>query len=271
MRVKYAGTGIIFLWFAMGMVCFAQSARVQLKIKEELKETVDKIKSTYDVDVYYDQDFLIDGQGNRISSNRISPQKALQALGVVETFLKAYPIDFVHQNIGEIYLSEGLKFNQQAIGGLSGNVGNVVKRSIILDLANSEVGVSRASGGDIDAEFALKTLHHELSHNMMFRYQNNFPFEEWMAANGKDFQYYGTGRQFIEDMGEEECAVSNDKLRDQGFVKGYSQASVGEDVATLAEVFYVTPRKLSKWMKVHPKLARKVELFDQFYRSIGAK
>ena len=106
-------------------------------------------------------------------------------------------------------------------------------------------------------------MHAEFSSILFHRYE--FPRQEWQATNKPGWKYVGTG---FDMLARNDSYDQTPALLENGFLEGYSQASMEEDFNGLVQWAFAKPDRLSKLFVKYERIRKKYQLVIQFYKTV---
>jgi len=218
----------------------------------EVKRQTAEIKSSNGVDIHYrytPQSFFPHHPSARGSQAWIKNIKS--TLSLVETFLSKYPSQVIGKNLSAIFLLGTLEFDGKSYGGTY--IGSAIYVSTGAFYRYSDVSL-------------LGVMHAEFSSILFHNYK--FPKKEWEAVNRPGWQYVGRGLDMLERA---DSYDRTDELRQNGFLEGYSQASVEEDFNVFVEWAFTKPHRLRDLASKYVRIQKKYQLVVEFYKSINPK
>lgn len=169
--------------------------------------------------------------------------------------LAKYPPDFLREHLRAVHLLGGLEFSGISAAGTYG------EKTVYI--ANEGV-----RAGYLD-EYLEETFHHEFSSVLLERYRDRFPADRWIAQNSASFAYSRSGVDAVR-LGRASQRFDDD-LHHLGFLHEYATASIEEDFNSIAELLFAGRPQLWEIGERYPRIAAKIDLAIEFYRSIDAR
>ena len=116
-----------------------------------------------------------------------------------------------------------------------------------------------------------RIVHHEISSLLKLNYQ--FDNALWRSAMGPGFQYANDKDpwyqwKYVRGYIEPQEHSSERELLQRGLLRQYAETGVENDFNTYAEVIFGDPRRMRKLIRDYPIIARKYQVFKEFYMSI---
>jgi len=229
---------LISLFICTNILLWADVDRQSFQIKKVYGVT---IHYTYTHESFFPHDPSARGSQSWLTNLR-------STLPLVEKFLSKYPQEVIHRNLTDIFLLGTLEFSGKRYGG------TYIDSAIYI----STGGFFTYSGSSL-----IGVMHAEFSSILLHNYK--FPSEEWEAVNKPTWRYLGSG---FEMLGRDEVYNQTDELFDNGFLEGYSQASLEEDFNIFAAWVFTKPHRLRELTSKHERLRKKYYLVMKFYKSI---
>ncbi len=218
----------------------------------EVKRQSVEIKNSYGVDVHYrytPESFFPQHRLGRGSQAWITNIKS--TLPIVETFLSKYPRQVIDKNLSAIFLLGTLEFDGKSYGGTY--IGSAIYVSTGAFYRYSDVSL-------------LGVMHAEFSSILFHNYK--FPKHEWETVNKPNWRYVGSG---FDMLGRADLYDRTDELLQNGFLEGYSQASLEEDFNKFAAWAFTKPDRLRKLASKYERVRTKYQLVIKFYESIDPR
>jgi len=244
-------------FFILLIVILLSSWLIYIKIKLsaynlEVKRQSIEIKNLYGVDIHYrytpESFFPHDrlGRGSQAWLKHIRT-----TLPLVENFLSKYPREVIRKNLSALFLLGTLEFNGKSYGGT---------------YIDSAIYISTGAWFRYSDSSLLGSMHAEFSSILFHKYE--FPKQEWETVNKPSWRYLGSG---FDMLGRREIYDQTDELRQNGFLQGYSQASLEEDFNVFVEWTFTKPDRLRKLGSQYERIRKKYQLVIEFYKSIDPK
>ncbi|BFM09784.1 hypothetical protein [Halioxenophilus aromaticivorans] len=185
-----------------------------------------------------------------------------QSISVIADSFSLYPATILNNNLNNAYIVDDLTLGGANVWGTY----SIEKRSLyILNLFQYHY-----PQGEIKRNLE-KMLHHEISSVLMKNHQ--FDTALWRSAIGEGFQYEIDKDPWyqwmlIRDYIEPEELSSEKELLQRGLLRQYAETGVENDFNTYAEVIFGEPKRMRKLISDYPIIARKYQVFKEFYLSI---
>lgn len=242
----------------LAVVIVASAMIIYIKIRTdalelEIKQQSAEIKNSYGVDINY-----------RYSPESFFPRhpsangsqawiKTIHStLPIVGTFLSKYPRQIIRKNLSAIFFLGTLEINGKSYGG------TYIGSAIYIPIGGLFYRNSDSS--------LLGLMHAEFSSILFHKYP--FPKQEWDAVNKPGWRYIGSGSDMLGTTAQYE---QTDDLRQNGFLEGYSQASIEEDFNIFVEWVFTKPDRLARLVSRYERIKRKYDLVIRFYDAIDPK
>lgn len=170
--------------------------------------------------------------------------------------LSRYPRDFLRAHLREVVILRSLELNGLDYGGT-------------YDVATRRIFVDSDWLGDDGQSPEAMGLHHEFSSLLMHRHRDVFRTAEWAALNPEGFRYrFGTSSA-ANLRTDQLDLVGNRALWEQGFLCGYGQLTLEDDINTFAQYLLSGKKRWPDLSRRYPRLAQKMELLASWYAAIG--
>ena len=198
--------------------------------------------------------FPLDWRGGdvRAAATAITNTELPRSLKYTRKALAKYPMRVLDKNLKAIYLVRTLRFYGADYGATN-------SRDAVY-LCND--GFERGFTG----YYLEQGFHHEFSSILLRNFRSRFSDSKWTAANPREFQYLGDGLDAIRRR-KDDIYYSIECFK-KGFFTEYSQASIEEDLNTVAEGLFLGDRQYWQAVDRYPMLKRKCHLAISFYKSI---
>ncbi len=232
--------------------------------EEILKEKYDNfLDYTWRID-FYENSILFEVEDNMFPSywyypprnvyaENLLPNNIERAKKIAYSALDKYMVEVLDENLKKIYFLNDFEFYGFDWGGTIG----LSFETLYL--------VCYAWSLDYWIE---KTVHHEFSHLLFYKYRYLFDEISWNNMNPEGFSYLlGEGKEALEKgMTSKEF---DKKLHEAGFLYEYSQSGILEDVASFAENLFLNNPDFWDSIETYPKLKQKFTLVVDFYHLIN--
>ena len=172
-------------------------------------------------------------------------------LALVRDFLSKYPTWVINKNLSDIFLLDTLEIHGKKAGG------TYIGSKIYI----STGGIPRHSD---DALLAL--MHAEFSSILFHKY--NFPRNEWESISPSGWKYLGNA---FDVLGSAAVYEQSLQLFENGFLNGYSQASLEEDFNSFVSWTFTNPTRLRIKAESHKRIKEKCLLIIKFFELIDPK
>jgi hypothetical protein len=225
---------------------------VNVKLWAEAEKKRDKIKQLYGVNIHYEyvpKSFFPRHPSARGSQARV--KNIPSTLSLVEEFLSKYPKEVISRNLTHLFILGTLEFFGKRYGGTYIDSAIYVSTGGFLKYSDSSL---------------LGLMHAEFSSILLQNYE--FPSKEWEAINKPTWRYFGSG---FEMLGRMDQYHQIDELLENGFLDGYSQASLEEDVNIFVDWIFTKPERLQKLTAKYERIQKKHQLVMKFYKSIDPR
>ncbi|WP_345426529.1 hypothetical protein, partial [Halioxenophilus aromaticivorans] len=185
-----------------------------------------------------------------------------QSISVIADSFSLYPATILNNNLNYAYIVDDLTLGGAKVWGTY----SIEKRSLyILNLFQYHY-----PQGEIKRNLE-KMLHHEISSVLMKNHQ--FDTVLWRSAIGEGFQYENDNDpwyqwMFIGGYIEPEEFSSEKELLQRGLLRQYAETGVENDFNIYASVIFAEPKRMRKLIRDYPIIARKYQVFKEFYVSI---
>ena len=212
----------------------------------------------------YPQSEIIDGKVDKYTTITSVKSKfeLAQSLSVFANEFLLYPASVLKRNLDNAYIVDDLILG----GSKAGGTYSLDKRSLYL--SNS---FKNNNPTWLKKRYLTRKIHHEISSVLMKNY--HFDTILWRTAMGEGFQYEIDKDplyqwMFIGGYIEPDEFSSEKELLQRGLLRQYAETGVENDFNTYAEVIFGEPKRMRKLIRDYPIIARKYQVFKEFYMSI---
>ncbi|MCL4262365.1 MAG: hypothetical protein KJ069_04090 [Anaerolineae bacterium] len=190
------------------------------------------------------------------SFERVPTNDRLAALVALEVDLQKYEPEFLDRHLNRVYVFDGLRISGEWYGGTY----DAIHKWVYIHKGwLGDDGTTRAGGG----------FHSEVSSILMRRHLGVFSQEEWSKLNPKDFQYQRPVSTVDNLRYGNTDLIGNDLLYTQGFLNGYGQNTLEDDLNGFAQYLIGKPELLKALTDEYPAIRAKANLLQEYYLMIG--
>ena len=178
-----------------------------------------------------------------------------RCLRLVKPEIERYPSALIRQHLTNIHC-----FDLIILGGArAGGTYNLAQNNLYLKIK------------DTPALSIKQTFHHEFSSLLMHRH--GFNEGTWRQAAGLAFRYQQDDDpwfqwMFLRDHIDDKPLPQ--ELFARGLLRHYAETGVENDFNTYAQIIFTEPRRMKTLIDIYPVIARKYQLFKDFYLGIDA-
>ncbi|HLF26042.1 MAG TPA: hypothetical protein VJG32_06880 [Anaerolineae bacterium] len=214
-----------------------------------------QLEEQYRVDICFD----VIGYPIRLLGGTFSTVPTHQRLKVLDALaidLQAYDPAFLDSALERIYIFDSLLLQGQWYGGTYDPWHKWVY--IQTDWLGDD-GTSRAGAG----------FHSELSSILLWHHPDLFPLKAWSELNPSDFTYQRAVSSWENLREGNTDYLGDEQLYAQGFLNGYGQNTLEDDMNGFAQYLAAKPDLLQELAAEYPAVRRKAELLQGFYQALG--
>lgn len=261
-----------FLEVTDGMASDIDSIVITVESKEEvIEETTENVIETpqenyfenineilkFEAEEGMFPDYWYIGEEINPKAESLSPAEIERSKEVMGKALKKYPDILLSENLTKLYVLGYLECFGVPYGGTASPYNGGL---VYIVNGGLEMGY--------DNYWLEQTFHSEFSHVLYEKYTNLFKEDEWKNNNPEDFEYfYDFGAEALQS--ETASLEFDPKLYEKGFLFQYAQATLEEDMASIAENLFLNDGTFWDIYNQYPRIKAKADLLIEFYNTLN--
>ncbi len=177
---------------------------------------------------------------------------ALRALAID---LSRYDPAFLKRHLKRVFVLDSLRLRGYAYGGTT-------------DASAGSLYIDFRWLGDWGERREAMGFHHEFSSLWLRALPDRQLLQRWSALNPSGFRYRHAVSSWRNLAEGDPDLVGNERLYALGFLCGYGQNTLEDDINTYAQYFFGKPTRLQELGERHPAIRRKIALMRDYLQGI---